>query len=79
MFAVIHIKALRHRHLTSLSFPSNRRLEWLELDQVPVLAKSLVCHINTFLKDYTTQWTSAEPDFQPQVRPPPRVLFLKVT
>lgn len=58
---------------------SNRRLEWLELDQVPVLAKSLVCHINTFLKDYTTQWTSAEPDFQPQVRPPPRVLFLKVT
>ncbi|ROT70505.1 Inscuteable-like protein, partial [Penaeus vannamei] len=43
-----------------------QRLEWLELDQVPVLAKSLVCHINTFLKDYTTQWTSAEPDFQPQ-------------
>ncbi|XP_042873242.1 protein inscuteable homolog [Penaeus japonicus] len=43
-----------------------QRLEWLELDQVPVLAKSLMCHINTFLKDYTTQWTSAEPDFQPQ-------------
>ncbi|XP_063592257.1 protein inscuteable homolog [Penaeus indicus] len=43
-----------------------QRLEWLELDQVPVLAKSLVCHINTFLKDYTTQWTSAEIDFQPQ-------------
>lgn len=45
----------------------NRRLEWLELTQVPPLAESLVEHINTFLRDYTTQWAAADPDLQPQV------------
>lgn len=44
-----------------------RRLEWLELTQVPPLAESLVEHINTFLRDYTTQWAAADPDLQPQV------------
>ncbi|XP_042873245.1 protein inscuteable homolog [Penaeus japonicus] len=62
------VRAIQRRaHAVSTEFARLcQRLEWLELDQVPVLAKSLVCHINTFLKDYTTQWTSAEPDFQPQ-------------
>lgn len=43
-------------------------MEWLELTQVPPLAESLVEHINTFLRDYTTQWAAADPDLQPQVR-----------
>ncbi|KAG0717674.1 Protein inscuteable [Chionoecetes opilio] len=41
-------------------------LEWLEVTQVPPLAESLVGHINTFLRDYTTQWAAADPDLQPQ-------------
>lgn len=34
---------------------------------MPPLAESLVEHINTFLRDYTTQWAAADPDLQPQV------------
>nr|XP_053634438.1 protein inscuteable homolog [Cherax quadricarinatus] len=57
----------RRAHAISTEFSRLcQRLEWLELGQVPLLAGSLVTHINTFLRDYTTQWTSADPDLLPQ-------------
>ncbi|XP_064098524.1 protein inscuteable homolog isoform X1 [Macrobrachium nipponense] len=62
------IRAIQRRaHAVSTEFARLcQRLEWLELDQVPSLAESLVGHIRNFLRDYTTQWTAADPDLQPQ-------------
>ncbi|XP_042208708.1 protein inscuteable homolog [Homarus americanus] len=62
------VRAIQRRaHAVSTEFARLcQRLEWLELRQVPALAGSLVGHINNFLRDYTTQWTSADPDLQPQ-------------
>nr|XP_053634436.1 protein inscuteable homolog isoform X2 [Cherax quadricarinatus] len=62
------VRAIQRRaHAVSTEFARLcQRLEWLELGQVPLLAGSLVTHINTFLRDYTTQWTSADPDLLPQ-------------
>ncbi|XP_050727217.1 protein inscuteable homolog isoform X2 [Eriocheir sinensis] len=62
------VRAIQRRaHAVSTEFARLcQRLEWLELTQVPPLAESLVEHINTFLKDYTTQWAAADPDLQPQ-------------
>ncbi|KAK7079473.1 hypothetical protein SK128_017152 [Halocaridina rubra] len=57
----------RRAHAVSTEFARLcQRLEWLELDQVPSLAESLVGHIQSFLRDYATQWTKAESDLQPQ-------------
>ncbi|XP_045130951.1 protein inscuteable homolog [Portunus trituberculatus] len=62
------VRAIQRRaHEVSTEFARLcQRLEWLELTQVPPLAESLVEHINTFLRDYTTQWAAADPDLQPQ-------------
>ncbi|KAK3864563.1 hypothetical protein Pcinc_029765 [Petrolisthes cinctipes] len=62
------VRAIQRRaHAVSTEFARLcQRLEWLDLGEVPPLAESLVEHINTFLKDYTTQWTAAHPDLQPQ-------------
>ncbi|XP_064098528.1 protein inscuteable homolog [Macrobrachium nipponense] len=62
------VRAIQRRaHTVSTEFARLcQRLEWLELSQVPVLSESLVGHIQTFLRDYTTQWTAANPDLQPQ-------------
>ncbi|XP_050727211.1 protein inscuteable homolog isoform X2 [Eriocheir sinensis] len=62
------VRAIQRRaHAVSTEFARLcQRLEWLELTQVPPLAESLVEHINTFLRDYTTQWAAADPDLQPQ-------------
>ncbi|XP_069164849.1 protein inscuteable homolog isoform X2 [Procambarus clarkii] len=61
------VRAIKRRaHIVSTEFSRLCQLEWLDLGQVPVLAGSVVTHINNFLKDYTTQWTSADPDLQPQ-------------
>ncbi|XP_071526047.1 protein inscuteable homolog isoform X2 [Panulirus ornatus] len=62
------VRAIQRRaHAVSTEFARLcQRLEWLELTQVPQLAESLVGHINNFLRDYTTQWTAAHPDLQPQ-------------
>ncbi|XP_068240738.1 protein inscuteable homolog isoform X2 [Palaemon carinicauda] len=62
------VRAIQRRaHTVSTEFARLcQRLEWLELSQVPALSESLVGHIQTFLRDYTTQWTAADPDLQPQ-------------
>ncbi|KAK3864560.1 hypothetical protein Pcinc_029764 [Petrolisthes cinctipes] len=62
------VRAIQRRaHAVSTEFARLcQRLEWLDLGEVPPLAESLVEHINTFLRDYTTQWTAAHPDLQPQ-------------